>query len=401
MNSKLTSLLCFFLLGPITTIAQRFFTIQVDSLTRSYMVKAPDEEIVRLPMVIILHDSHVRPLSLENLPWNNLRQPAVMVFPIGLLNQWKCMDSEDSLLAERDLRFLYRLVKEVHKSFSTDRSRTFLIGMGDSYCVVQDFYKRHHGLVRSIARWDYDSESGGGRNVIPEPPELDSLVIHNPTKPDSLRTQRLPFEQGSKTFKLYQGHFSFSINLGRWQQASGSRTAFNTSTFVDIAEHHFIFGLSGDYNFTERISTLLDANLIIIPKEERINSIQLGPNGIQVNGIGNGGIIVSYGTGVRYVFPRETFRPFILAALGATYMHIEGGTGSGSSNGISRDITRAVESIFTCRFGAGFDYRLSGDVAFRFSTTYYMSNKITPPIGSIEAFQGLSVMGGLGFLIGE
>lgn len=383
--------------------AQRVFTVQVDSLTRSYFVNSPQEEISRLPLVILLHDGAVRPMSLVGLPWDKLKQPVIMVFPTGLVNQWHCKSNSDSLLAVRDQKFLLKLLFQVQNNFKTDLSRTFLIGMGDAFCIAQDFASTHPALVRSAVQWDFRKDLVDAKVIVPEPArKLDSLVSHNPSTGKDPEQKKLPLELNNVEYKSYKKHISFAITLGRWQQAGSSRTEFDTTTFVDISKSHFILGIQIEYNLTERLSAFGDINIITIPKDQSINTITIGSGGIQATGSGHGGIVIPYGAGIRYAFPHGIFRPFVMAAMGVTYIHAEGGTGSGGPfSGITQVITKKIENVLTYRLGTGFDYRLSGTVSFRLSGSYFTSNKIEQPIGSINAFRGLSIMTGLAFVLGK
>lgn len=383
--------------------AQRAFTVQIDSLTRSYFVNVTNNETSSLPLIIILHDNAIRPISLQALPWNNLKQPAVVVFPVGLLNKWYCRNSEDSLLAVRDQKFLLKLLFQVQNNFRTDISRTFIIGMGDAFCVAQNFAKINPTLLRSAVQWKYQKNLVEAKVIVPDPAtKLDSLVSHNPSTAKTIQQGKLSLEQNKAEYKPYKKHVSFAITLGRWQQAGSSRTEFDTTTFVDIAKSHFIIGIQVEYNFTEWLSAFTDVNIITIPKDQSINTITIGSGGIQVSGSGHGGIVIPYGAGLRYVFPQGYFRPFITAAMGLTYVHAEGGTGSGGPfGGITQKITRKIVNVPTYRLGTGFDYRVSEAVSFRISASYFMSNRIEPEVGSINAFRGLSIMTGLSFLLGK
>lgn len=393
----------FHLLVITQLTAQRVFTVQVDSLTRSYFVHAPNEEIAHLPLVILLHDGTIRPISLNGLPWDKLKQPVIMVFPVGLVNQWHCKNSSDSLLAALDKKFLLKLLFQVQNNFRTDLSRTFLIGMGDAFCVAQDFGSTHPAIIRSVVQWNYKKDLVEAKVIVPEPAKkLDSLMSHNPSTAKVPEHRKLPIEQNKDDYKSYKQHISFAITLGRWQQAESSRTEFDTATFVDIAKSHFIIGIQVEYNFTERLSAFADANIVSIPKDQSISTITIGPNGVQATGSGHGGIVIPYGTGMRYAFPHGNFRPFVAAAMGFTYIHAEGGTGSGGPfKGVTQNITKKIETVFTYRLCSGFDYRMSGTVSFRISTSYFMSNRIDPEAGSINAFRGLSIMTGLAFVLGK
>lgn len=257
-------------------------------------------------------------------------------------------------------------------------------------------------LMRSASKWEHKNDLVDTAEIFSESvKKLDSLVGPDPSAGKSEK-KTLPFRQTGKPYKPYKEHFSFGLALGYWQQAESSRTEFDTATFVDIAKCHFIFGILAEYNFTEKLSVFTDANFVIISKNQSINSVTIGSGGIQATGSGHGGIVIPFGAGVRYAFLHGNFRPFIMPALGFTHIHVEGGTGSGGPfSGVTQNITKKAENVLTYRLGAGFDYRLSGSVSLRLSTTYFMSEKIDPPAGSIENFQGLSATTGLTFILGK
>jgi hypothetical protein len=382
--------------------AQRIFTLQSDSIRRSYLVNVPKDKTDHLPLIIILHDNYIRPLALDNLPWHRLRQPAVILLPIGLLHRWYCSPSGDSVKADQDQKFLWQVILQTQHAFNTDPSSVFIIGMGEAHCVAEGFVKRYPGIVRAVTRWNYGKEQMRNQYITSGSVHtLDSIIQYNPPQAAStIPVSTAP--PANKHPKLYKQHVSLGITLGRWQQAERSRTEFDDETFIDIAKHHFIFGFTIDYNFTEKISTYADVHCILIPKEKTIHSITIGPGGVQASGSGHGGIVIPYAAGIRYAFLFGSLRPFITAAAGYTYIHVEGGTGSGSSQGgIKKDIVRKIENIFTYHIGTGVDYRFSPGTSLRFSASYTLSNKIDPPAGSINYYQGASILTGLAFILAK
>jgi len=370
-------------------------------MRRSYLINSPKEKTDHLPLIVILHDNYIRPIALYNLPWERLQQPAVILFPIGVLHQWHCVASEEPASTEQDQKFLWQVISQTQRDFKTDPSRVFIIGVGEAYCVAEEFIKRYPGIVRAAIRWNHRKGQITTGQITASPvPTLDSIIKRNP--PQSAPVPRASAIRANNQQKLYKQHVSLGITLGRWQQAEGSRTEFDSETFIDIAQHHFTFGIVIEYNFTEKISVYTDAHFIIIPKEQNIQSIIIGPGGIQASGNGHGGIVIPYVAGMRYAFLLDNLRPFITVATGYTYIYLAGGTGSGSlQGGGTLDITRKVENVFTYHFGTGVDYRFSPGTSLRLSATYAMSNKIDPPAGSINSYQGTSILAGLTFILAK
>lgn len=55
----------------LSTQAQRFFSFEVDNLSRTYLLSEPSHEKgTHLPLIILLHDSNVMPITLARLEWS-------------------------------------------------------------------------------------------------------------------------------------------------------------------------------------------------------------------------------------------------------------------------------------------------------------------------------------------
>ncbi|MEQ9437508.1 MAG: hypothetical protein RIG62_00625 [Cyclobacteriaceae bacterium] len=235
-----------------------------------------------------------------------------------------------------------------------------------------------------------------------ELPGSDSLKNQQNTK-----VTQEPEPPATVAWRPYQKHLTIGASVGYWQQAKSTEEGLDPLTLVDIADYHLKIGVQVEYNFTEALSVFLDVNGIIIPREENIQHISLGiTDGITVGATGKGGIIVPCGLGMRYTWAGNAFRPFVASSLGATYFYIGGGNVSVGLFDlevldIEQQITEQKKLILQGKFGGGFDYRFSPMFSFRVSADYWLSNRLNPPVGSINAFQGWSISGGLAYIVGK
>lgn len=394
----LTSLIVFLYSNAV---AQHFFTIETDGLSRSYLVVTPSPEpIARLPVVIVLHDDGIIPVSLAKLNWSQLRRPSIVVFPVGLMGKWNCL-STDSIRAMNDVSFISKLIREINNSYKTDPTRVFMVGMGASNCMVNDFVSRYPKLVRGRAQWNYQRTVSPGQ-VFPEPArQLDSLSLANPsTHVETIKPAHAMIS--SRNYMPYEKKMDIFFHVGRWQQSPGKRTDFDSLTLVDLAKYHLMFGVQLEYNFTPSIATFIETELMIIPKEQNINSISWGGGqGVNVKASGKGGIVIPYGIGFKYSFEKNKIRPFLSASGGRTYIYLGGGKASGGIGSISKTITKRKESPWRYTFGGGLDARMAPQVSFRFYTGYCFGSSLEPPMGSITNFEGLSIQLGLVFILSK
>lgn len=378
--------------------AQRLFSFELDSLTRSYLVtEPPGEERTNLPLIILLHDEKTLPVTLAKWDWSKLYQPCLMVFPIALRNKWVCRIGSDS--AKTDEKFLVRLIFHIENNFRTDPSRVFIIGTGYSFCLADYFAKAHRSLVRAAVAWKPWPVSTHG-SIMPERLPFDSLVRRYPTIAVTRNDSARFVEQPKTRKEPYADHTTLAFHLGRWQQAKSSRGSFDSLTLADLAEYHFLFGLEVSYHFTERWSGFAGGDFIIIPRKREITSISWGGgSGVNVKASGKGGIVIPYGLGVRYTIAVENFRPFVYASVGTTFLYIGGGKATGRSGGINKKIEERKESVFRYGSGIGFDFRLSPMTSMQFTAHYTFSSKMQPSLASVDRFQGASILAGLLFIL--
>ncbi|MCZ8215216.1 MAG: hypothetical protein O9262_03205, partial [Cyclobacteriaceae bacterium] len=338
-KGALATIVCLLFMYYEEVKAQRFFTLNVDSLTRSFMlVNLADDDATEQPVIILLHDSHVLPMSLLKMNWARLQQRPILVFPIALRNQWSCGNDKDSLMMDTNL--LLKIIFHVQLNFKTDPSRVFLVGMGDAFCLAHHFSRIHASLVRSAVRWQYPSGKTQKQLITEPTDQLDSVVMSNlPAKLNLYPSLTDNTQQEEPLFKSYKKQTTLSLQAGRWQQSQRSRTRFDSLTMTDLSTYHFMFGIQLAYHVSERWSAYAESHFMIIPREKKINSISWGGGqGVQVSASGKGGLVIPYGMGVRYTFSHLGWRPFLAGTLGGTYLYIGGGTASGGTGGIRKII---------------------------------------------------------------
>ncbi len=384
----------------VPVYSQRVFSLEVDSLNRSYLLVGPSrDEPAKLPLVIVLHDEGTSPFSLEGFNWSRLQQPAIIALPIGLRGKWACKG--DSVL--HDEAFLMKLIFQVQNNFRTDPTRVFIIGMGDASCLADRFSKKHPALVRATANWSRNSLRP---ETMPERTrQFDSLIFRNPASPAGREAaESFSFRKDNETPTefSYADRTTLSFHIGRWDQSRRSRKGPDTVTLTDLGEYHFMFGFAAGYYFNKHWSFFIGSDFLIIPKERTINGISWGGGqGVRVNVSGKGGIVVPYGIGLRYSFPRRVVMPFLSAGIGSTFMFIGGGSASGGPGNINKSIVKRKENLLRYSADTGCDIRLSPNTFFQLKAGYTFSSIIEPELASVDRFEGLSFSIGLLFILGK
>jgi hypothetical protein len=305
-----------------------------------------------------------------------------------------------------DEKFLLRIILRAQHDFKTDASRVFIVGMGGAFCLAQDFAQKHAALVRAAVPWHRVTPLGG---IARHPAQrLDSLVAGNPGRKQKATVgmmASMTYDTEHKRLdsaRLWRRHASLLLHLGRWQQASGSRTDFDTQTLTDLANYHFMFGLKVGYAFTAKWSAFVEGDFLIIPKERKINNLSWGGGqGIRVNASGKGGVVIPYGAGVLYTIPVRRIRPFVSVSVGSTFLYIGGGTASGGPGSIDKTIYKRKESILRYAVATGVDLPVSRVTSVQLSAQYTFSPEIEPPLASVDRFQGLNLFFGLLFNLGK
>jgi hypothetical protein len=390
--------------GIFPADAQRLFTLKTDSLTRSYLLwEAIRDAGATKPLVILLHDRTTTPMTLVQLDWSVLRAPSLLVFPVGLRGLWASGGHADSLKADEN--FLLRIILRAQHDFKTDASRVFIVGMGGAFYFARFFAQKHPALVRAAFQWNRSVPVGNA--LAGAARQLDSLVAGNPGRKQPVAEGTLSSMEAAEQKRLdsagrWRRHAMLLVHLGRWQQAAGSRTDFDTKTLTDLAKYHFMFGLMVGYSFTEKWSAFVEGDFLIIPKERTINNVSGGGGqSIKVNASGKGGVVIPYGAGIRYTILVRSIRPFVSGSIGSTFLFIGGGTASGGPGSIDKTIYKRKESILRYASAAGVDLPVSRITSIQISAQYTFSPKIEPPLASVDRFQGFNLFFGLLFNLGK
>lgn len=139
---------------------QGFFSVEVDSLTRSYyVIDRPGEEGLPRPLIVLLLDRNTLSTTVARLTDAKIRRPCVMVLPLSLMNRWSCLTGPTAF--EADEVFLLRLIFELQNTFHTDPARTFIIGSGNAFCLADLFMRKNPALIRAAVQWNKSLYASG------------------------------------------------------------------------------------------------------------------------------------------------------------------------------------------------------------------------------------------------
>jgi len=137
------------------------------------------------------------------------------------------------------------------------------------------------------------------------------------------------------------GNIYFQFTNGLHYINKEYKTDIDSSMALDFTKYKTIWNINIGYSFTPRLFTTIDFAFIYTGEQKKINGITFNNNdGITVNGSGYGGAMIRYGLGNR--------------------------------------------------FNSSFYF--TGNIQYNLS-------KLKQPIGSVNAFTGLSINGGFGFTI--
>lgn len=189
----------------------------------------------------------------------------------------------------------------------------------------------------------------------------------------------------------WKHNFFITLTLGNHTIDSNYKTDFDEETFVDISDVNSMWTISSGYMFTNKIGGLL--NFSLMTSKEQTSNI----NGISVSGSGNGVGIFKFGIGARYIaFAKKNWSIYGDFQGGWLNVRAEGGTGSGTIFGVTRDITEKTERSNYLSFVLGANYRL-GKTMYLTSNFDYTRSNFDTDIGSISGFTGYTINLGVGF----
>jgi len=209
-------------------------------------------------------------------------------------------------------------------------------------------------------------------------------------------------EREYEKLKILNHKIAFGFHYGYFELFPFAKVDDITSN-ININDYHNMYNLEVEYYLYESVAAQISVGLILIPQQQNIDSIIITPGsglgGIQAKGSGKGGAVLPVTFGIKKTFLDGLIRPYVSLLSGLTIIKIGKGTGSGSINGIEKDIDYESKLVFNYQIGTGIQYRLGKVVRFDFGLNYYGSPTFTPPIGGINAYQGLYVFVGLNFIL--
>jgi len=213
------------------------------------------------------------------------------------------------------------------------------------------------------------------------------------------KTQAEIEREDIEKLKILRHSVAFSLHYGHFNMFPFAKASDNTSN-IDISDYHKMFNLTVEYYPYEKVAALFSAGLITIPKEQTIDSIIFTPgSGIHANGSGKGGAILPVTFGVKKTFLNGLARPYVSLSSGFTFIKIGTGTGTGSINGIEKNIDYQSQLTFCYQLGTGIQLRVGKVVRFDFGVNYNGSPKFPSSVGGIDSYQGLYVFGGMNFIL--
>jgi hypothetical protein len=199
--------------------------------------------------------------------------------------------------------------------------------------------------------------------------------------------------------KTVRNSMAFSLQYGHFELFPFAKTNGNSNNTIKIEDYHKLFNLLGEYYPYEHIAAQLSVGLMVIPIEKKIDGISSGLNGIQVNGSGKGGVILPVTLGVKRTFLDGLARPYVSVLSGFSFIKLGSGTGSGSINGIEKNINYQSEFKFCWQLGSGIQYRMGKVVRLDVGLNFYGTPDFSSSIGCISSYSGWCLWGGLNFIL--
>lgn len=206
-----------------------------------------------------------------------------------------------------------------------------------------------------------------------------------------------------QSFHQSRGDAFLQVMAGRHHIGNAYRTTFDTTTLVDFSKIKTLWSIKAGYHFTNRLFATLDAAFIYSGKQKHIDHIDwANPNGITVSGSGYAGAMIRYGLGVGLIAYRIN-RISITTGLDAGSLSTMAGGGKvtrtiGGGGNNNPDVAKHRQRGTYTNIYAALHYRLGKQFFFTTNIQY----KIAPlkqPIGSVNAFTGISFNAGLGVII--
>lgn len=199
--------------------------------------------------------------------------------------------------------------------------------------------------------------------------------------------------------KVIKKSIAFSLQYGHFELLPQALSK-DVPDYVNIDDYHGQFNLVVEYYAYEQIAAQVSIGLIVIPKQQSIDSISFIPGtGLQGKGSGKGGAILPITFGVKKTFLKGLARPYVSLLSGFNYIKIGTGTGTGNINGVEKNIDYQSKFTFCYQLGSGIQCRTGKVVRFDFGVNFYGSPRFSSSIGGINSYQGFYVFGGMNFIL--
>ncbi len=229
----------------------------------------------------------------------------------------------------------------------------------------------------------------------------------------------VPFSEATKAIKklgeepivkdslkrIYHGKITLGFIFGR-RHISGENKAGSpdTVTFTDFNDKRGFIGLELGYFIEDRWQLVLSGDLLILPKEQDISSIQFGGSGgISVEGQGSGGAMITVGIEGRYFFHEQSLtRPYAKLETGmvrAVAIGGEGGFTFGQGQFQNRRERRELYRYLQPGFGVS--HRMARQAILDFNLSYLFSADRSRNIGGIESPGGITGTISFHFVFGD
>ena len=337
-------------------------------------------------------------------------------FPISGMNDYACFYYlkhtyflNDTMITD----FLKGFIKQNYESDYIDRNSVNLVWQTNNDSIPYYVFTKNDTIINSKSILN-DSDKISDRSYNFSTPEqiwikskssainkryhVPSLLEMEEKESEKLRKKELN-KMNDKNGNIY-----FQFTNGLHYINKEYKTDIDSSMALDFTKYKTIWNINIGYTFTPRLFTTIDFAFIYTGEQKNINGITFNNNGgITVSGSGYGGAMIRYGLGMGWR-PYSRNRLDILLILTAGQLTAKAGGGSvtrtigGSGNSNSTEINQKNEQTNYYNLSTGINYRLNSSFYFTGNIQYNLS-KLKQPIGSVNAFTGLSINGGLGFMI--
>jgi hypothetical protein len=335
-------------------------------------------------------------------------------FPVSGTNDYACFYylKDTNLLNNTTIKkFLKGFVNQNYESDYIDRNSVNLVWQTNKHRIPNYIFTKPDTIISSKFILN-DSDSISDRSYIFSTPEQiwdeskSSANITSYLVPSFLEMEENEKLRKKELNKMNEknGGIYFQFTNGLHYINKESKTEIDSSIALDFTKFKTIWNINIGYSFTPRLFSTIDFAFIYTGEQKNINSVTFNNNGgITVSGSGYVGAMIRYGLGMGWR-PYSRNRLDILLILAAGQLIAKAGGGSvsrtigGSGNINSTEIYQKNEQTNYYNLSTGINYRLNS-FFYLTGNIQYNQSKLKQPIGSVNAFTGLSINGGFGFTI--